>query len=125
MNLLVDTHVVLWWLAGSGDLAERAIDEIAEPTNLVAVSAASIWEISIKAAQGKLSTDASLPDAVVEAGFEPLPITFAHADLAASLPAHHRDPFDRMLVAQAMTEDLVVVTRDPIFSAYGVPTLAA
>ena len=125
MNLLLDTHVLLWWLAGAPQLSEATVEVIADPANLVAVSAASIWEISIKAALGKLRTDASIAEAVAEAGFEPLPIDFAHAEAAGALPDHHRDPFDRMLIAQAMIEGFVIVTRDPAFAAYGVPVREA
>ena len=124
MSLLLDTHVVLWWLAGAR-LAPAAAERIADGGELVAVSAASVWEAAIKAALGKLRTPEGLADVVVEEGFEPLPITFPHAQLAGELPAHHRDPFDRMLIAQALTEGLTVVTHDPVFASYGVPVLAA
>lgn len=124
MSLLLDTHVVLWWLQGTG--LDRAVaDRIADGGELVAVSAASIWEAAIKAALGKLDVPESLADAVVDEGFEPLPVAFTHAELAGGLPAHHRDPFDRMLVAQAVTEGLTIVTHDPVFARYGVPVLTA
>jgi PIN domain nuclease of toxin-antitoxin system len=121
-GLLLDTHAVLWWLAGE-PMADDTAQRIADPSTLVAVSAASIWEASIKAALGKLDAPEPLAEAAVAAGFEPLPISFVHAQRAGELPDHHRDPFDRMLVAQAEIEGLTVVTRDPSFDAYGVPLL--
>lgn len=122
MNLLLDTHALLWWLAGAR-LAPMAQDQIADPTTIVAVSAASIWEAEIKRAVGKLRVDGSLPGHVAEAGFEPLPISLEHAERAGGLPLHHRDPFDRMLVAQAQAEGLMLVTRDDAFAAYEVAVL--
>jgi PIN domain nuclease of toxin-antitoxin system len=119
MSLLLDTHVLLWWLEGA-DLAPHAAALIADPAVLVAVSAASIWEASIKQALSKLTVPGSLAEAALANGFEPLAITFAHAERAGALPPHHRDPFDRMLVAQAELEDLTLVTRDPAFDPYGV-----
>lgn len=123
MNLLLDTHVVIWWVAGERLRAEAA-DAIADPDNLVHVSAASIWEISIKQALGKLSVDGDL-DGVVADDFEPLDITAVHARLAGELADHHADPFDRMLIAQASIHDLAIVTRDPAFAAYDVAVMAA
>jgi PIN domain nuclease of toxin-antitoxin system len=119
MSLLLDTHVLLWWLEGA-DLEPHAAALIADPAVLVAVSAASIWEASIKQALSKLTVPGSLAEAALANGFEPLAITFAHAERAGALPPHHRDPFDRMLVAQAELEDLTLVTRDPAFDPYGV-----
>jgi PIN domain nuclease of toxin-antitoxin system len=124
MSLLLDTHVLLWWLEGRG-LSEDVIERIADPGTLVVVSSASIWEASIKQALGKLEVPGSLAAVVVEEGFEPLPITFDHAERAGALPDHHRDPFDRMLTAQALIEDLTVVTHDPVFAPYGVDLVMA
>ena len=122
MSLLLDTHVLLWWLDGSR-LGKAIIARIADPGELVVVSAASIWEAAIKAALGKLETPEALSAVVVDEGFEPLPITFAHAEHAGALPPHHRDPFDRMLIAQAFIEGLTVVTHDPAFDPYGLDLL--
>jgi len=122
MRLLLDTHALLWWLGGS-PLADAARERIAEPTTLVAVSAASIWEASIKASLGKLRLPGSLAVAVADNGFEPLPISLRHAEAAGALPRHHRDPFDRMLIAQAVAEGLTIVTRDPAFADYEVDVL--
>lgn len=122
MNLLLDTHVVLWWLAGNR-LAPEAQDRIADPASVVAVSAASIWEAEIKRALGKLRLDGSLVAHVAAAGFSPLAISLEHAERAGRLPAHHRDPFDRMLIAQAQLESLTIVTRDRAFTPYEVEVM--
>jgi PIN domain nuclease of toxin-antitoxin system len=123
MSLLLDTHVVLWWLnddpALSDDLKER-LDH--DPD--VYMSAATIWEIAIKQATGKLAGPEDLPERVRDSGFVPLPIKHDHAIAAGRLPMIHRDPFDRMLVAQAQCEDLTLVTRDPYCQKYEVAILA-
>lgn len=123
MSLLLDTPALLWWLAGQA-LSDEASARIADGSTLVAVSAASIWEVAIKAALGKVRLDGSLAEQVRLNGFEPLPISLDHAEAAGALPLHHRDPFDRMLVAQAQHEQLTIVTRDPVFADYGVAVLA-
>lgn len=123
MTLLLDTHVLLWWLSGD-DLTPEAADAIADPDNVVYVSAVTTWEISIKQALGRLSVEGDLDGAIAE-DFEPLTITHEHARLAGELPAYHRDPFDRMLVAQARVEELTLVTRDEPLRRYGVTVLAA
>jgi len=124
LRLLLDTHVLLWWLQGS-DLSELAVEAVASPENAVFVSAATAWEVSIKSALGKLTVDGDLLHGIDESGFEHLPITLRHAAAAGGLPRHHRDPFDRMLVAQAGAEGLTIVTRDQRLAAYRVPCLAA
>lgn len=123
MNLLLDTHVVIWWLAND-DLDDEVLARIADPDAIVAVSAASIWEAAIKQVLGKLSLPEPLSLASADEGFEPLLVTFEHAERSGELPPHHRDPFDRLLVAQAQMEDLTLVSRDPAFALYDVPTLA-
>ena len=125
MILLLDAHAVLWWLADDPTLHPDARSAIADPANDVLVSVASIWEISIKRALGKLTSPPGLTDAVVGAGFDVLPITGDDAERAGSLPPHHRDPFDRMLVAQSERVDAVVVSRDTAFAAYGIDRLPA
>ncbi len=124
MRLLLDTHALLRWLADEG-LTTQARDAIADPANLVVVSAASAWEISIKRALGKLAAPDDLEQQVQEGGFSPLPISIAHALAAGQLARHHEDPFDRMLIAQALAEGLTIVTRDKRFNDYGVPLLSA
>lgn len=123
MNLLLDTHALLWWLADM-DLTAPAVGAISDPGNVVMVSAISVWEIGIKRSLGKLDAPDGLIEAIVDSGFEPLPVEFSHARAAGDLPPHHRDPFDRMLIAQATTEGLVVVTRDVAFDDYEVEVLA-
>lgn len=113
MTLLLDTHALLWWLAGS-DLDPEATERIADPSIFVAVSAASVWEAAIKAELGKLAAPESIGDAAVAEGFEPLPIRFEHAERAGALPPHHRDPIDHMLVAQAEIEGLAIGDSRPL-----------
>lgn len=122
MKLLLDTHAVLWWLADR-ELNDEARELIAAPENLVFVSAASVWEMAIKRSLGKLRTGDDLSAAIDDAGFEPLPITFEHAETAGALPAHHNDPFDRMLIAQAQLLGGAIVTRDAAFEAYPVDVI--
>lgn len=120
-----DAHTLLWWLAESPELGDEARAAIAAPASAVFVSAASAWEISIKTALGKLDAPADLEQQLAAHRFDPLPITVAHARAAGPLPPHHDDPFDRLLVAQARSEGLTIVTRDPRIGLYGVATLAA
>ena len=125
MRLLVDTHVLLWWLADDPSLGDEAREGISASDASVFVSAASAWEISIKQALGNLDAPSDLARQIETHRFEPLPITVSHAYAAGALPRHHDDPFDRMLVAQAMAEGLTLVTRDPRMDRYDVSTLAA
>ncbi|MDQ7904579.1 type II toxin-antitoxin system VapC family toxin [Phytohabitans sp. ZYX-F-186] len=122
MRVLLDTHVVLWWLADDPTLADDVKHVLdAEPDAYV--STATLWEVSIKQALGKLGpTD--LPERVRDAGFRPLPITMDHAIAAGRLPEIHRDPFDRMLVAQAQCEGMTLVTRDEHIHKYDVALLS-
>jgi PIN domain nuclease of toxin-antitoxin system len=128
-RLLLDTHAYLWWLTNDPRLAGAARDQIEDARTYVAISAAVIWEISIKRARGKLRAPADLEEQLgghLEAqGFSALPIRFDHAFRAGALPPLHRDPFDRMLVAQGQLEGLTIVTRDPNIARYDVPLLAA
>jgi PIN domain nuclease of toxin-antitoxin system len=125
VELLLDTHALLSWLADDPQLSADARTAIADPDSVVAVSAASAWEIAIKSAAGKLRAPAELEQQLRRERFVPLPIRLPHALRACALPPHHADPFDRMLVAQAELEGLTLVTRDSALSRYGVATLAA
>lgn len=120
MRLLLDTDVLLWWLSDDRKLAKNARDIIANPDNDVLVSSASAWGISIKAALGlsRWNLD-DLERAMVRNGFRPLPIGLRHGLMADRLPNVHRDPFDRMLVAQASVEELRLVSHDRVFERYG------
>ena len=121
----MDTHVLLWALGATQMLRSDVREALADPRNDVFVSAACIWEIAIKRALGKLRAPEHLGAAVEAAGFSELPVTFVHAEQAGSLPKHHTDPFDRMLVAQAQIEGLTLVTADANIPQYAVRTMAA
>jgi PIN domain nuclease of toxin-antitoxin system len=122
MRLLLDTHVFLWWRTDDGRLAEPARSAFAD-AELVMVSAASAWEAGIKIQLGRLQIPGSFESGVVASGFEKRPIGFSHAETAARLPPHHRDPFDRMLVAQALIDGLTLVTHDRRIESYELPVL--
>ena len=125
MRLLLDTHAVLWTLGDPEKLSASALGAIVDESNDVLVSSASVWEIAIKRALGKLAAPADLEAGIVRQGFSALPITFHHAEVAGALPPHHADPFDRMLVAQAQSEALTLVTRDNRMGLYGVSMIEA
>jgi PIN domain nuclease of toxin-antitoxin system len=113
----------VWWLSDDRRLSKSARTAIADPQTPVHVSAVSAWEIAIKRALGTLSAPDDLTEQIEAAGFIELPVSVADGLLAGSLPRHHNDPFDRMLVAQAQRHRLTVVTRDPSFALYGVPVV--
>jgi PIN domain nuclease of toxin-antitoxin system len=123
--VLLDTHALLWWFANDAALGRSARDIIAEPQNQVFVSAATAWEIEIKRQLGKLTAPADIEALVEEKGFARLPMSFFHGRQAGGLPLHHRDPFDRMLIAQAQAEGLELMTADPVFQAYAVRLIEA
>ncbi|MEW6687704.1 MAG: type II toxin-antitoxin system VapC family toxin [Pseudomonadota bacterium] len=124
MKLLLDTHSLLWYLTTPEKLPGAAHRAIQAAENDVFASLASAWEISIKVALGKLAFDAqSLAQALPAVGVEPLGISLEHAARIAQLPLHHRDPFDRMLVAQALCESMTLVSRDRTLARYGVKLL--
>ncbi len=120
MRLLIDSHTLLWWFEGSSALAVTARNAIADPANEVLISIAALWELAIKQASGKLTLPADLETMVVGEGFSVLSITFVHLRRFGTLPALHRDPFDRMMIAQALAEGIPIATVDRIFTGYGV-----
>jgi PIN domain nuclease of toxin-antitoxin system len=127
VRLLLDTHTFLWWLDGDRRLSRRAREAIGREDNAVLVSAASAWEIATKVRIGKLpgavDVASDIPGCLMRQGFESLDISVLHAQRAGRLPGDHRDPFDRMLIAQAQIEDLPLVTNERVFDAYGVTRL--
>ena len=127
MRLLLDTHALLWWLDGDRRLSRKARAAIGDEDNALFVSAASAWEIATKARLGKLPGAVAVAEDVVGSvsaqGFSSLDITVLHAQRAGRLPGAHRDPFDRLLIAQAQLEDLMLVSNDAVFDAYGVARL--
>jgi PIN domain nuclease of toxin-antitoxin system len=127
MQLQLDTHAFLWWLSGDDQLSAAARSAIADEGNGIFISSASAWEITTKHRIGKLpgvaAIVANLEGAIVDQGFIGLPISLRHGQVAGALPGTHRDPFDRMLIAQAMLENLVLVSNEQPFDAYGVGRL--
>ena len=127
MRLLLDTHVLIWWLAGDPLLSANAKAAMNDPENEVFVSAASAWEIATKYRIGRLPQAAALaldvPRALASQGFVELPITVLHGQTAGGLPGPHRDPFDRMLIAQATLAGLVLVSNEAVFDRYAVRRL--
>lgn len=124
MRLLLDSHVFLWWRANDPRLTRDTVEAVLG-ASVVYVSAATAWELGLKVAIGKLTVPEPVEDGVKDSGFLELPISFRHTRAASALPMHHRDPFDRMLVAQALEEGLTLVTHDEALRAYGVPILPA
>ncbi|MGH3066732.1 MAG: type II toxin-antitoxin system VapC family toxin [Gaiellaceae bacterium] len=125
MRLLLDTHVAIWFFDDPTLVADDAREAIGDPTNRAFLSAASVWEIALKRSLGRITMPDGLDVGATRAGIEELPVTWAHGRAAAELPPVHRDPFDRMLVAQAMLENLVLVTRDPLVMQYDIGTMHA
>jgi PIN domain nuclease of toxin-antitoxin system len=119
-RLLLDTHALLWWLIDDSSLGINARRQIADPGNVVYVSAASIWEISIKRALGKLTLPEDIFEVIEAEDFLPLPMVAFHGQQAGQLPPHHQDPFDRMLIAQAQAEGLTLISADAAFPQYGI-----
>jgi PIN domain nuclease of toxin-antitoxin system len=122
MSLLLDTHVALWAITGDATLGEEFLNRLRHDPDIF-LSPVSLWEITIKQAAGKLAGPVDLAERVRDMGFRELPVTHVHAIAAGRLPPHHRDPFDRMLVAQAVAEDLTLVSRDGSIALYDVDIL--
>ena len=120
MRLLIDTHILLWWDRQLRSLSRPLRSAIEDEANDIFVSAASIWEIAIKRAIGKLSFHRSIVEAVSQFGFEVLAVTGGHAEHAGGLPRHHNDPFDRLIIAQAYLEGMTIGTQDRLMQPYGI-----
>ena len=121
MKLLLDTHAALWWLSDDERLGSSSAKLIADPSSQVLLSAAVVWEVAIKRSLGKLEAPEDFAQTLLGAGAQALAVSVEHADAVASLEWHHRDPFDRLLVAQATLERAVLVSNDPVLGAYGTP----
>ena len=120
MKLLLDTHAALWFLGGDDRLGRNARDQLLDPDNRVLLSAAVVWEVAVKRSLGKLDVSQEFASLLLGAGAQPLPISIDHAAATERLPWRHRDPFDRLLVAQAQTEAAALVSGDEAMRAYGV-----
>jgi PIN domain nuclease of toxin-antitoxin system len=125
VHLLLDTHTFLWWLGDDPRLGPEARKAVADGDNLVFVSAATAWEIAVKRSLGKLEAPGDILGWVQESNFDPLSIEMEHAIASAELPPHHKDPFDRLLIAQALLENLTLLTHDTQIDPYDVPVLYA
>lgn len=125
MRILIDTHILIWHLEGNAQLSPDRRNIIADAANNILISKVSLWEIAVKLSLGKLQLAKSLKEIISEIEFstsELLPIENDHILSVASLPFHHKDPFDRLMIAQALTENIPVITSDPDFASYGVKT---
>jgi PIN domain nuclease of toxin-antitoxin system len=120
MKLLLDTHILIWWLSKASRLSQTEIDLITDSDNFIFVSAATAWEIAVKKMIGKLEAPDDLPAALAVNNFLELPITIEHSQKLYQLPLHHNDPFDRIMVAQAISEDLTFMTRDAKIALYDI-----
>jgi len=125
MRLLADSCVLVWWLGDPASLHRLAREAISDPANEVLFSAASVWELGLKIRKGKLRMPANFPEVLIKDGFTPLSVTAEHAARSLTLAPVHEDPFDRLLIAQAITEGFVLVTRDAMIANYPVPVLRA
>jgi len=123
MNLILDTHIVLWWLSDSPKLLKKIRTVIADENNFIFVSVATAWEIAIKKAIGKLDVPGDFNKALQVNGFQPIAITLEHAEFAGGLPRHHDDPFDRMIIAQSKIENMTIISHDKSFHSYKVDLL--
>jgi len=124
-RILLDTHALIWWMCGDKKLGHDAKEQIATVENTIYVSAATVWEMSIKQQMGKLTVPDDIESLIEELGFNALPISLFHDQQAGRLPMHHRDSFDRMLIAQAQAEGLQILTKDEYFPDYSVRLIDA
>jgi PIN domain nuclease of toxin-antitoxin system len=118
LKLILDTHAALWWLSGDKRFGAAAEEQLADPTNQVLLSAAVVWEVAIKRSLGKLQAPDEFAATFLAGGAQPLPISLEHAAEVERLPWHHRDPFDRLLIAQATIERAALVSGDEALRAY-------
>jgi PIN domain nuclease of toxin-antitoxin system len=125
VKFLLDTHLLLWWLSNSPLLSEQARQLIGDPGNTIFVSAVSLWEVWLKSSVGKLRVPSGFSQRLAAEPFENLPLRAEHTPIVAMLEWHHRDPFDRMLIAQATSENLILLTADRALEAYGRPVRVA
>jgi PIN domain nuclease of toxin-antitoxin system len=123
LRLLLDTHVALWWVSGDDRLSDEAARQITDDTNQLLLSAAVVWEIAVKRSLGKLAATDEYLSLLLDAGVQALAINLDHAAAVERLPWHHRDPFDRLLVAQAEIERAAIISRDEALAAYEVPVI--
>lgn len=123
MNLLLDTHILLWWLDNNEKLPEKYLKVISNSNNICFISSATIWEISIKSALGKLEIPDNFTDILQDEGFSELPVSWKHAAMVRQLPFHHKDPFDRLIIAQTIVEDFTLLTVDKIIPQYCIKIL--
>jgi len=125
VRLLLDSHVVIWWLSDSARLQSATRDILISPDNELFLSAVTVWELNMKIAKGKLRLAENYAERLLNDGMEELPVTVRHASVLKKLPPLHGDPFDRMLIAQTITEGLILMTNDRIILQYDVPTIKA
>ena len=123
MRLLLDTHAALWWLHDDERLGEEAARQLTDDSNQKLLSAAVVWEVAIKRSLGKLKAPEGFAAAMLSGGAQAIPVTVDHAAAVERLPWHHRDPFDRVLIAQAAIEGATLVSRDQALATYGVPVI--
>ena len=123
MRLLLDAHAALWWLSDEERLGDDAARQLSDATNQILLSAAIVWEVAVKRSLGKLAAPPDFASALLAGGARALAVTIDHAAAVERLPWHHRDPFDRILVAQAEIEQATVVSRDERLASYGVPVV--
>lgn len=123
MKYLIDTHIFIWWSVGNIRLSKKAIAVLLNSTNEIYVSAVTAWEIELKQIKGSLKLSRTFEDYFIPSGFEELPVRFSHTAVLKKLPSIHKDPFDRLLIAQAKSEKLTLITADPKIRKYPVKTL--
>jgi PIN domain nuclease of toxin-antitoxin system len=123
LRLILDTHAALWWLSDDARLGDEAARQLSDDTNQLLLSAAAVWEVAIKRSLGKLNAPADFAATMLSGGAQALAVTVDHVAAVEHLPWHHRDPFDRMLVAQTQVERATLVSGDATLAAYGVPVV--